>query len=171
MAGHLGTNILINIISIISFIIDFITFPIWYIIQRPWTERSLMEKKHAVQVSSGKHEVTYRSLKKEHPNCIEAKQKGIDTMEKMLNLLRQKYATKPCIATRKIISMEHEKSPDTGKMWKKYNMGDYHWITYDQMFKRALAFGRGIRDLQYPPGTKVVMYADTTGKYKLLKIH
>ena len=123
-----------------------------------------MEKKHAAQISSGKNEVTYRSLEREHPLCLESKQKGIDTMDKMLDLLRQKYATKPCIATRKIVGMEHEKSPDTGKVWKKYSMGDYHWITYDQMFKRAIAFGRGIRDLEYPPGTKVVMYADTRGK-------
>ena len=167
MAGQLSTNILINLISIISFIIDFITFPIWYMIQRPWNERHLMEKKHAAQISSGKNEVTYRSTEKEHPFCREANQKGIDTMEKMLNLLRQKYATKRCIATRKIISMDQEQSPDTGKMWKKYNMGDYQWINYDQMFNRALAFGRGIRDLQYPPGTKVVMYADTRGKRSL----
>ena len=165
MAGQLSTNILINLISIISFIIDFITFPIWYMIQRPWNERHLMEKKHAAQISSGKNEVTYRSTKKKHQLCIEADQKGIDTMDKMLELLRQKYATRPCIATRQIVSVDKEIDSATGKVWKKFNMGAYQWITYDQMFQRALAFGRGVNQVGYPPGTKVVMFADTRGQF------
>ena len=165
MAGYLVANILINIISIFAFLIDFLTYPIWYIIQRPWNETSLMEIKHARQVSSGENEVTYRSNAEEHELCKEASQNGIDTMEKMLNVLRQKYGTRPCIATREIISVETETSPDTGKVWKKYRMGDYHWLNYDQMFQRALEFGRGVYELGYPPMTKVVMYADTRGAY------
>ena len=168
MAGYLVANILINIVSLFAFLVDFLTYPIWYIIQRPWGKTSLMELKYASQVSSGENEVTYRSTRGEHKLCKEAAQKGIDTMEKMLNLLRQKYGSRPCIATRQILAVENETSTDTGKVWKKYRMGDYHWITYDQMFERALAFGRGIYELGYPPTTKVVMYADTRGEELLL---
>ena len=165
MAGYLVANILITIISIVAFLIDFVTYPIWYFIQRPWKETSLMEMKHAKQVAWGENEVTYRSTKKKHQLCIEADQKGIDTMDKMLELLRQKYATRPCIATRQIVSVDKEIDSATGKVWKKFNMGAYQWITYDQMFQRALAFGRGVNQVGYPPGTKVVMFADTRGQF------
>ena len=165
MSGYLIANILINAIAIIAFIIDFITYPVWCIIQRPWGKTGLMEKKFAEKISFNGTEVTYRSTEKEHPHCKEALQKGVDTMEKMLNLLREKYATRPCIATRQILGVDTETSPETGKVWKKYNMADYQWMTYDQMFQRALAFGKGVKELGYPPRTKVVMYADTRGDY------
>lgn len=168
MAGFLVANILINLLQIFTFIIDFITLPIYCIIQRPWQQKSLMKKKYAEPVSSGENEVTYRSIEEKHGLCKEAEQKGIDTMEKMLNFLRLKFATRPCIGTRQILSVEQEVSPDTGKVLKKYNMGEYLWITYDQMFNRALAFGRGVKELGYPPKTKVVMYADTRGEYEYI---
>ena len=122
-----------------------------------------MEVKHAKQVAWGENEVTYRSTKEKHDLCKEADQKGIDTMAKMLDLLHQKYGTRPCIATRQILSVDKEIDSDSGKVWNKYNMGDYQWITYDQMFQRAVAFGRGVNQVGYPPGTKVVMFADTRG--------
>ena len=167
MAGFLVANILINLIQIFAFIIDFFTIPIYYVLQKPWRKTSLMKQTYAVPVDTGENEVTYRSIAKKHAFCKEAEQKQLDTMEKMLNFLRLKYGTRPCIATRKIFSVEQEVSPETGKAWKKYNMGDYQWITYDQVFQRSLAFGRGVKELGYPPKTKIVMYADTRGRYKI----
>ena len=171
MAGYLMANILINIVAIVAFLIDVITFPFWYFVQMPWKETRLMDQTHATKIdTTRKDEVLYRSNKTPHVLCKEANQKGIDTMEKMLNLLRQKYASRPCIATRQILSTENEVCKDTGKVWKKYNMGDYQWITYDQMFQRALAFGKGVCQIGYPAKTKVVMYADTRGNILLLVI-
>ena len=140
MAGLYGANIVIGIIKFFAFIIDLFTFPIYFLVQQPWRKRSLMRRQRAEQVGSGDNEVTYRSIAKKHELCKEAEEKGVDTVEKMFNFLHSKYATKPCIGTRQIFSVEEEKSDETGKVLKKYNMGKYHWITYDEMFNRALEF-------------------------------
>ena len=90
---------------------------------------------------------------------------GVDTVEKMFNFVCSKHQTKACIGTRHIISVDEEDHMGTGKIIKKYGMGDYNWISYENVFNRALSFGKGVKELGYSSGTKVVIYADTRGKY------
>ena len=130
----------------------------------PWKKKSLANKKCAVKISSGDNEVTYKSIQPEQEPFKDDEANDIDTMEKMLNYVRQKFASQLCLGTRQIIRLEQETSSDEEKVWKKYSMGEYTWITYEQMFQRALAFGRGIKELGYPPTTNVIMYADTRGE-------
>ena len=163
MTGPFWVNILILLIKCVVYFFDFITFPIWYLIQRPWRLVSLMNKKLATQISASKNEVTFRSVESKTELCKEAEKKGIDTLEKMFNYIREKFKARPCLGTREIIGTETELSSDKSKMWKKYNLGEYHWLTYEQMFQKALAFGRGVRSLGYVPKTNIVIYADTKG--------
>ena len=123
-----------------------------------------MNRKHAEVVGSGDHEITVRSVGEKYSLVLEAEQKGVDTVEKMFNFLHDKYSSRPCIGTREIFSTEEEKSAN-GKVLKKYNMGDYKWMTYNEMYNRAVKFGKGVAELGYTAGTKVVMYADTRGKF------
>jgi long-chain acyl-CoA synthetase len=164
MEQFLLVNIVIGIIQLVTLIIDIVTFPIYYVIQMPWKKKSLMNKTYAVKISSGEDEVTYKSVEASQELLKDAEGKDIDTMEKMLNYLRQKFASQLCLGTREIISLEEEASSDGEKVWKKYSMGEYRWITYEQMFQKSLAFGRGIKELGYPPKTNVIMYADTRGQ-------
>ena len=164
MANFLCANIFIAIIQILVFFIDLFTFPFYYLIQRPWRQKLLMNRKGAEQIHSSEDEVTYRSLAKKAAMCKEAEDKGVDTVEKLFNFLYSKYAPRPCIGTRQILGVDHEVSPETGKVFTKYDLGEYQFITYKQMYQRALNFGKGVAELGYGPKTKVIMYADTRGK-------
>ena len=106
-----------------------------------------------------------RTKAKHHHVCKELEKNGVDTIEKMFNFLHSRYAERPCVGSRQILSVEHEKSKELGKLMKKFNMGEYTWMTYDEVFNKALNFGRGLKELSYESGTKVVMYADTRGRY------
>ena len=123
-----------------------------------------MNRKGAEQIHSGDDEVTYRSLAKKAAMCEEAEKEGVDTVEKLLNFLYSKYSTKPCIGTRQILGVDHETSTETGKVLKKYDLGEYQFMTYKQMYQRALDFGKGVAELGYKPKTNIVIYADTRGK-------
>ena len=130
----------------------------------PWKKEVLMKKQYAVQISSSESEVRYKSTDEKRSFWREAEKNGIDTMDKMLNFVCMKYSSRLCLGTRQILSMENEISrSDTGEVWKKYNMGGYECMTYDQMFKRSFAFGRGLKELGYPPKTNIMIYADTRG--------
>ena len=129
----------------------------------PWKKEVLMKKQYAVQISSSESEVRYKSTDEKRSFWQEAEQNSIDTMDKMLNFVCKKYSSRLCLGTRQILSMKNEISPDSGKVWKKYNMGGYEWMTYDQMFQKSFAFGRGLKELGYPPKTNIIIYADTRG--------
>ena len=162
-------SVLIAIIRCVVFIYDIITFPIYFFIQKPWELYNLKKEPWATEVSSfassSESEVTYRSTGKKYfaknKICKELEENGVDTIEKMFSFICKKYKDKPCVGTRKIHKVEERKHPDTGKVIKYYKMGDYHWQSYDQMYDRVLKFGKGIRELGYEEGTKVVIYADT----------
>lgn len=160
MIGLIGISLAMGIIKALAFVTDILFYPLHCIIHRPWRITSVKKKERAVKVCLEGDEIRYRSSAKSHSICREMEERGVDTVEKMFNFLHSKYATMPCIGSRQILSVDQEKS-DSGKLMKKYNMGDYTWLTYNQMFNRALNFGRGIKELGYETGTKIVMFADT----------
>ena len=177
MADSIWIKLSIGAIRIFSFVIDILTFPLYLIIQQPWRHRYSQDYVWAAQVSSfssaSHNEVTYRSNEKKYYHkidlCKEMEENGVDTVEKMFNFVCSKHQNKPCIGTRHIISVNEEDSMGTEKTKKKYDMGDYYWISYEHVFNRALCFGKGVKELGYDSGTKVVIYADTRGK-NLVKV-
>ena len=75
MAGFLVANILICIIQCLVFVYDIITFPVYFLVQRPWKKWALMNRKHAEVVGSGDHEITLRSVGEKYSLVLEAEQK------------------------------------------------------------------------------------------------
>ena len=158
-------------IQVVVFIIDIFTFPVYFILQKPW--RNLYPKDYQwakkILSSSTSNEVLYRSngnkYYKKHQLCKEMEETGIDTIDKMLKFIHSKHAHKPCIGTREIFKVNEIRTPKLGKVKNYYDMGEYNWITFDQLSNMALNFARGIKELGYQEGTKVVIYADTRAEW------
>ena len=202
MANLILNNIVFALIQILTIIIDIITFPVYFIIQKPWKFYNFRLPSWATLISSfsssTEDEVTYRSNGKNYyckgSLCKELEENGVDTIEKMFNFIYSRYKDRPCLGTRPIMSVEdlgthpimtveERKSlksrknfkywetiqkaiksterPQNGPAKKYYKMGVYQWMTYGEVFDRALDFGKGIKAFGYDVGTKVVIYADT----------
>ena len=159
------------VIRILIFACDILTYPFYFIIQKPWKARHPVNYTWANEVSSfsssSYNEVLYRSNGKKYYNkielCKEMERSGLDTIEKVFNFICDSHQNKVCLGTRKIFRVEEKDISSNGKRHFSYEMGDYEWMTYTQMFDRALAFGRGVKKLGYNCGTKVVIFADTRG--------
>ena len=50
--------------------------------------------------------------------------------------------SRPIMGTREIIAELDEVQPN-GKMFKKYQLGDYRWISYEDLDSTSDYFGRG----------------------------
>ena len=172
MVALIFINLVIRMIQVIAMIIDIFTFPIYFVIQKPWRKTCMRRLHWSIQLLCKEDEVTYRSNNKKHFSkihlCKEMEEKGVDTVEKMFNFVHSKHEDKLCIGTRPILRVNEDISVETGQIVKTYDMGKYTWITYNQLFSRALEFGRGIRELGYDSGTKVVIYASTRGKKRII---
>lgn len=93
-------------------------------------------------------------------------QANIDTLEKMFNYVTRIHTTKRCLGTRQIISEEDEIQPN-GRVFKKYNMGEYKWKTFVEVERLAAAFGRGLRELGQQPLHNIVIFAETRAEWMI----
>jgi len=75
-----------------------------------------------------------------------------------------RYKEKKLLGTRDILGEEDEIQPN-GKMFKKLELGDYRWMTYDEVDTMADNFGRGLRVLGQQPGQNLCLYADTRAEW------
>ncbi|XP_060524665.1 fatty acid CoA ligase Acsl3-like [Cylas formicarius] len=91
---------------------------------------------------------------------------NIDTLEKVLNYVSQKFSSKRCLGTRELLNEEDEIQAN-GRVFKKFNFGDYHWKTYSQVSMLATNFGRGLREIGCVSNENVVIFAETRAEWMI----
>lgn len=74
------------------------------------------------------------------------------------------HGDKKCLGTRQIFSEEDEVQK-SGKVFKKYNMGEYQWRSFYEVQSIAVSFGRGLRGLGQEALNNVVIFADTRAEW------
>nr|CAH7743907.1 unnamed protein product [Callosobruchus chinensis] len=110
--------------------------------------------------------ITYRSTSQPREHHIALVREKIDTMAKMLEYVSKKYPNKRCLGTRQILAEEDEVQPN-GRVFKKYDMGDYRWKTFAEVNILARNFGKGLRELGNLPGQNVVIFAETRAEWMI----
>ena len=70
------------------------------------------------------------------------------------------------MGTREIIAELDEVQPN-GKMFKKYQLGDYRWISYEDLDSTSDYFGRGLRSLGLNPRDRICIFADTRAEWMI----
>ncbi|CAG0893084.1 unnamed protein product [Cyprideis torosa] len=75
-----------------------------------------------------------------------------------------KFGSRKCLGTRKILSEEGEEQSD-GRFFMKYCLGDYEWTTYNEMREAATGFGLGLKELGVRKGEKVAILAETRAEW------
>ncbi len=68
------------------------------------------------------------------------------------------------LGTRDVLAEEDEVQPN-GKIFKKLDLGDYRWLTYDAVDSAAECLGRGLRALKLNRGEKACLFADTRAEF------
>jgi long-chain acyl-CoA synthetase len=62
---------------------------------------------------------------------------GVETMEQCFNFAVSLHSHKRMVGTRKVLSEEDEMQPN-GKMFQKWDMGDYSWKSYAEVQTKVL---------------------------------
>lgn len=120
----------------------------------------------ATQISGDDNQVTYRSLlqhKNVHRNLV---RENINTLEKVLPYAAKLHGEKECLGTRQILSEEDEVQKN-GKVFKKYDMGEYQWRTYSEVENTAIDFGRGLRELGLEALQNIAIFAETRAEWMI----
>ncbi|KAH8416743.1 hypothetical protein KR222_000814 [Zaprionus bogoriensis] len=153
-------------IKVLLFVYDVLTLPVYFVLQAPWRCGQDSKRVKARIIKSDRNALTYRT--NEPPRAVHVRmlQENIDTLEKVFSFVGRTYATKRCLGTRQILSEEDEPQPN-GRIFKKYNMGEYKWKTYLEADRIATSFGRGLRELGLTPHEKIMIFAETRAEWMI----
>uniref|UniRef100_A0A2H1VGI8 long-chain-fatty-acid--CoA ligase n=1 Tax=Spodoptera frugiperda TaxID=7108 RepID=A0A2H1VGI8_SPOFR len=153
-------------IRAVALVFDILTFPVHLIVQRPWRKRALSRRIKARIIQTTPNSITVRSVSSPCDLHLRLVRDGVTSMESMLRAAAARWADRPCLGTRTVLSEEDEPQPN-GRVFKKFNMGEYVWRTYVDVEKEARHFGAGLRELGCQPRQNIVMFAETRAEWML----
>jgi len=85
---------------------------------------------------------------------------GLKTMADVFSWSVRRYGSRKMMGTREVLGEEDE-IQSNGKMFTKLDLGDYRWLSYDEVDNLADSFGRGLRSLGLECEDKLCLFADT----------
>jgi len=159
-------KLLIILIYIISHIYDYVTYPIWFFVQKPWRVRRFRKGIHSKWEEPENGAIVYHSTVEPTQVNRDLRRYNLNTMEKVFSHVVGKFNDRQCMGTREILGEEKVVQPD-GKVHIKYNLGDYHWRSYRDFGDQAEKFGRGLREIGVEAKERVVMYAETRAEWMI----
>ncbi len=121
-----GSDFLLLFIQTIVCVWDFITYPIYQALQRPWERRKAMNRIRAKVVRSSAEEIVYESPEIQCAADRDLTRAKVDTMDKAWSWAVRRYGPRPLLGTRDIMAEEDEVQSN-GKIFKKLELGDYRY--------------------------------------------
>jgi len=159
-------SLLIGCLEVLLFIWDVLTYPLYFLIQQPWKQTRRIEKTRARIVNHQANEITIRAspIVNKVKDELRASPDDINTMERVFDFSVKKFGHKTCLGTRAVLG-EMEEKQNNGKVFTKLQLGDYSWLTYQEVQSQAINLGKGFRELGVNPRQKIVLYANTCAEW------
>ncbi|XP_041111619.1 long-chain-fatty-acid--CoA ligase 4-like isoform X3 [Polyodon spathula] len=124
-----------------------------------------MAKRIKAKATSDKTEGPYRSV--DHFDSLAAMTfPGIDTLDKLFSHAVQKFGKADCLGTREVLSEENEKQP-SGKVFKKLILGEYKWLSYEDVDAQVKHFGSGLAALGQKPKSTIAIFCETRAEWMI----
>jgi len=153
-------KILIVLIYTVSHVYDYVTYPVWYLAQKPWRTKRVQRSIHSKWEEPENGEVVYHSIVEPTAVNRDLRRYNLNTLEKVWSHVVGKFNDRQALGTREITAETQEVQPN-GKLHTKYQLGDYKWQTFRQWGDRSEKFGRGLREIGVEAKQRVVMFAET----------
>ncbi|GFR96409.1 long-chain-fatty-acid--CoA ligase 3 [Elysia marginata] len=152
-------NSLVMALKALACVFDLVTYIPYYLIQRPDQVLARSNRVKAVP-QDGDPSKPWRSVDVQNQELATSMYPECRTLAELFDRACRHFAQQPSLGTREVLSEEEEKQPN-GKVFKKVVLGEYHWITYEELANRVTNFGRGLLMLGQKPTSKLVIFAET----------
>jgi long-chain acyl-CoA synthetase len=167
---------------VIEFIInlyDFITLPIYYIVQRPWQTRRTVNRIRAKNIGDNTWVNVEDSLEKRN---LKTHLRPIETLDELFRDSVATYADRDCLGVRKVLAVEYKDSKSNvngqekiTRVVSKYVLDNkYTWYSYAQINSIVVNLSAGLvnlcaESLVNPDGSrKILICADTCMQWFLM---
>ncbi|NXC76971.1 ACSL3 ligase, partial [Anhinga anhinga] len=161
---HNINPVLLQFINLIILVYSFLTYIPWYIFSG---SRQAIAKAKQVKAKpvNNKPGGAYRSVNSLH--CLASVlYPGCDTLDKVFKYAKTKFKDKKLLGTREILKEEDEIQP-SGKVFKKVILGKYTWLSYEDVYLKAVNFGNGLAVLGQQPKTNIAIFCETRAEWMI----
>lgn len=142
-------------IRILLFLYDLITLPIFLILHMPWRKWNIRKQKWGYITNPNDPRSPYKSMDKQNMEIV-----NFNTIDGLFRKAVESHGNKKMFGTRQVLAVEKTQTDD-GKIYKKFTLGDYKWITLNDADRRVTDIAQGLRSIGLNPGDKVVILAET----------
>ena len=157
--AHLGLGVIKNIVRAY----DIVTYPIYFVAQRPWILRQKYHEVRAVQEDPSDPYSSWVRVGERPKTIIE----DCETIDQIMRRCIETYKTRKCMGYRKVLKEEFQPQPDGKVFLKKTLAPDYTWLTYSQVGERIDAISRGLLLAGVKPGDKLIIFMETRMEWML----
>nr|XP_056706120.1 fatty acid CoA ligase Acsl3 [Euleptes europaea] len=161
---HDVSPFLLHALKFVILIYTIVTYIPWYIFSgsRYAIAKSRQIKAKPVHSKPGS---AYRSVNSLH--CLASVlYPGCDTLDKVFKYATSKYKDKNLLGIREILKEEDEIQP-SGKIFKKVILGNYNWLSYEDVYNKANNFGKGLAVLGQQPKTTIAIFCETRAEWMI----
>ncbi|CAN9511163.1 unnamed protein product [Ophioblennius macclurei] len=113
--------------------------------------------------ASGRLEGPYRAVSASK-RLVTSLHPGADTLDKMFEYAAKRFPHRDCLGTREVISEEDERQSN-GKVFKKVVLGEYRWLSYEEILSAATRLGGGLASLGQRPKFNIAIFCETRAEW------
>lgn len=143
-------------IKFLVIIHDIVTLPVYFFIDKPWKlwqlDRIVWSK---LENKDNPYSCYIRQVKDFLRNHLE-----VETLDKLFDKSVATYGDRKCFGVREVFG-EDEETTKSGKVFKKLSLGDYKWMTYNEVDKKVDNISKGLLSLGIQSKTHVALFAET----------
>ncbi|XP_065304867.2 long-chain-fatty-acid--CoA ligase 4-like [Dermacentor albipictus] len=151
---------LLGLIKALMATYDVVTLPVYVIFQKPWVCWIRKRACFAKPMIEGDPTSPYKRLKSLEFEML----KGVETVDEFTRKAIHAYYRQPAIGTRPVLSCT-EKELSCGKVFKQLTLGDYEWLTYEEVDRKIDLTARGLLSIGVRPRQCMAILAETRAEW------
>uniref|UniRef100_A0A671SZR2 long-chain-fatty-acid--CoA ligase n=1 Tax=Sinocyclocheilus anshuiensis TaxID=1608454 RepID=A0A671SZR2_9TELE len=128
-------------------------------------KKKALAKRVKSRSTTGQAEGPYRSVDR-FDSLVTEDYAGKDTLDKLFDYAVERFGKADCLGTREVLSKENETQP-SGKVFKKLILGDYKWLSYEEMDTQVSQFGSGLAALGQQPKSTIAIFCETRAEWMI----
>ncbi|XP_078068048.1 long-chain-fatty-acid--CoA ligase 4 isoform X2 [Mustelus asterias] len=91
---------------------------------------------------------------------------GLDTLDKLFEAAVKQFQKQNCLGTRELLSEENEVQIN-GKVFKKLILGEYKWLSYQEVDQHVNRFGSGLSALGLKAKNMIGIFCETRAEWMI----
>ncbi|KAL0973796.1 hypothetical protein UPYG_G00211270 [Umbra pygmaea] len=157
-------SLLLLPLYILVWLYSVLSFLPWYYLTGAGEKRARAMRVKA-RSTSGRPEGPYRCVDS-FQNLASEDIPGKDTLDKLFEHAVQRFQGLDCLGTREVLSEENESQP-SGKVFKKLILGEYRWMSYQDVDISVTHMGSGLAALGQRPKSMVAIFCETRAEWMI----